>query len=219
MTNKKRKTYLGGNMTNVGAKLLRQMEREKLEELPNIDLYNPVDNEEINDKSRAPQAEDIFKQDTKALLEADTTIFDATGSPGTTTEIGQVWGINYVLRELRKSYSEALEKQDRVLNSSEGKIYQEVREEASKAFYTTFTSKVINDIMLKIPYKDVYWHNSDIRNVKGITETGLRRSYGFNQYLHGCLLDMAGEENTFDEIVRELREKEEDEDSRGIGDN
>src|SRR5690625_194915 len=102
MTNKKRKTYLGGNMTNEGAKLLRQMEREKLSSLPNIELYNPSDNEDINDKTREPQAEDIFGQDTKALLDADTVIFDATGSTGTTTEIGQVWGLNYLIVRLNR---------------------------------------------------------------------------------------------------------------------
>src|SRR5699024_7810514 len=190
MTNKKRKTYLGGNMTNVGAKLLRQMEREKLEELPNIDLYNPVDNEEINDKSRAPQAEDIFKQDTKALLEADTTIFDATGSPGTTTEIGQVWGLNYLIVRL-----------NRILERSRD-IYIEGGSEKAREYLFSSLTNLLNEV----PFKEVYWHNSDIRNVRGITESGLRRSYGFNQYLHGCLLDMAGEEKTFDEIVKDLEE-------------
>src|SRR5690625_967430 len=203
MTNKKRKTYLGGNMTNEGAKLLRQMEREKLSSLPNIELYNPSDNEDINDKTREPQAEDIFGQDTKALLDADTVIFDATGSTGTTTEIGQVWGLNYLIVRL-----------SRILERSRDIYIEGGSEKAREYLFSSLT-----DLLNEVAFKEVYWHNSDIRNVRGITESGLRRSYGFNQYLHGCLLDMAGEEKTFDEIVRELREKEEDEDSRGIGDN
>jgi len=190
MTNKKRKTYLGGNMTNEGAKLLRQMEREKLSSLPNIELYNPSDNEDINDKTREPQAEDIFGQDTKALLDADTVIFDATGSTGTTTEIGQVWGLNYLIVRL-----------NRILERSRD-IYIEGGSEKAREYLFSSLTNLLNEV----PFKEVYWHNSDIRNVRGITESGLRRSYGFNQYLHGCLLDMAGEEKTFDEIVRDLEE-------------
>lgn len=190
MTNKKRKTYLGGNMTNEGAKLLRQMEREKLSSLPNIELYNPADNEDINDKTREPQAEDIFGQDTKALLDADTVIFDATGSTGTTTEIGQVWGLNYLIVRL-----------NRILERSRD-IYIEGGSEKAREYLFSSLTNLLNEV----PFKEVYWHNSDIRNVRGITESGLRRSYGFNQYLHGCLLDMAGEEKTFDEIVRDLKE-------------
>ena len=190
MTNKKRKTYLGGNMTNEGAKLLRQMEREKLSSIPNIELYNPADNEDINDKTREPQAEDIFGQDTKALLDADTVIFDATGSIGTTTEIGQVWGLNYLIVRL-----------NRILERSRD-IYIEGGSEKAREYLFSSLTNLLNEV----PFKEVYWHNSDIRNVRGITESGLRRSYGFNQYLHGCLLDMAGEEKTFDEIVKDLEE-------------
>src|SRR5699024_12719460 len=55
----------------------------------------------------------------------------------------------------------------------------------------------------------VYWHNSDIRNVEGIKEEGLRRSYSLNQYLHGCLLDMSGEHKFFrsEEHTSELQSR------------
>src|SRR5690625_1724886 len=139
MTNKKRNTYLGGNMTNEGAKLLRQMEREKLSSLPNIELYNPSDNEDINDKTREPQAEDIFGQDTKALLDADTVIFDATGSTGTTTEIGQVWGLNYLIVRL-----------NRILERSRD-IYIEGGSEKAREYLFSSLTNLLN----KVPFKEV----------------------------------------------------------------
>src|SRR5699024_11982530 len=69
--------------------------------------------------------------------------------------------------------------------------------------------KKIMKIIGRIPLKDVYWHNSDIRNVEGIKEEGLRRSYSLNQYLHGCLLDMSGEHKFFrsEEHTSELQSR------------
>ena len=202
---KKIKAYLGGNMTNEGAKLLRLKEQEKLKGVEGLQLYNPVTNDEINDKTKKPTAEDIFEQDTKAILESDVLIFDATGTPGTTAEIGIAWGVNYVLTLIM----DALIKAEEAASKAD-------KEEAPEVFVDTVLFGIVN-IFKSIPLKKVYWQNSDIRNVP-VTETGLRRSYGFNAYLLGLLLDLAGEDKTFDEIVESLKkdvpkmikEKEED---------
>lgn len=176
------KVYIAGDMLKQGNQMLRKLEKEKLESA-GLKVHNPMDDEEINDKKKDPKAEDIFRKDTQAIIESETIIFDADdNNVGTTTEVGQVWGINFMLGEINKAIDE-----------SDGS-YEDI-------------GKKIMKILGRIPLKDVYWHNSDIRNVEGIKEEGLRRSYSLNQYLHGCLLDMSGEHKFFDEIVDILSEK------------
>lgn len=176
----KTRVYLAGDMLKRGSQLLREQERNQLEQIPGIHVHNPADDEEINDKSRAPRAEEIFRKDTEAILESDVVIFDADDdSVGTTTEIGQVWGVNYMHRRL----TEAL-----------------INSDGTDADF----GKRVRKLLQEIPYKETYWQCTDIRNVPNAEERGLRRSYSLNQYLYGCLLDMAGMDSTFDEIVAEL---------------
>jgi nucleoside 2-deoxyribosyltransferase len=177
------KVYLAGDGLKRGNQILRNMERDKLNEIPGVDLFNPWDDKTINDKSKNPQAEQIFAKDTDAILDAEVVVIDADNdSVGTTTEVGQIWGVNYMLHRLLN-----------IVNNSEsgGEIAEKVR-----------------DLLEEIPVKKVYWQNTDVRYVKDaeIHEEGLRRSYSINQYLHGCLLDLAGEDMSFDEIVSELKE-------------
>lgn len=180
MTKSNTRVYLAGDMLKRGSQLLREQERSRLAQVPGIHVHNPADDKEINDKSRTPRAEEIFRKDTEAILESDVVIFDADDdSVGTTTEIGQVWGVNYMHRRL----TEAL-----------------INSDGTDADF----GKRVRKLLQEIPYKEVYWQCTDIRNVPNAEERGLRRSYSLNQYLYGCLLDMAGMDSTFDEIVEEL---------------
>ncbi|WP_077297432.1 nucleoside 2-deoxyribosyltransferase [Virgibacillus pantothenticus] len=179
----KTRVYLAGDMLKRGSQLLREQERNRLAQIPGISVHNPADDEEINDKSRSPRAEDIFRKDTEAILESDVVIFDADDdSVGTTTEIGQVWGVNYMHRRLTAA----------LINS-----------DGTDADF----GKRVRELLQEIPFKETYWQCTDIRNVPNVDERGLRRSYSLNQYLYGCLLDLAGDSSTFDEIVVELSDE------------
>lgn len=181
MTKLKTRVYLAGDMLKRGSQLLREQERSQLASLPGIHVHNPADDEEINDKSRSPLAEDIFRKDTQAILESDVVIFDADDdSVGTTAEIGQVWGVNYMHAKLTNE----------LINS-----------DGTDADF----GKRVRKLMQEIPYKEVYWQCTDVRNVPNVHECGLRRSYSLNQYLYGCLLDLAGDASEFNEIVAELK--------------
>ncbi|MED1088317.1 nucleoside 2-deoxyribosyltransferase [Bacillus proteolyticus] len=178
------KVYIAGDMLKKGSQLLRAEERKALEDIDGISVFNPADQKDINDKTKNPTAEAIFAKDTTAILESNIIIFDADNdSVGTTTEVGQVWGINYMRKRLVGILDNA---------ANEGLCADEV-------LYN------IRNLLEEIPYKNVHWHNSDIRNVKRASETGLRRSFSLNQYLHGCLLDMDGEDKSFGEIVDLLK--------------
>jgi nucleoside 2-deoxyribosyltransferase len=179
---RKIKVYLAGDGLKRGNQILRNMERDAINQIEGIELFNPWDDKEINDKSKNPQAEQIFAKDTKAILDAEIIVIDADNdSVGTTCEIGQIWGVNYMLHRVHQ-----------IVNESESN--DELAEK-------------VHNLLEEIPVKRVYWQNTDIRYVKDadIYEKGLRRSYSLNQYLYGCLLDLAGEDMTFEEILEELK--------------
>jgi nucleoside 2-deoxyribosyltransferase len=187
---RKIKTYLAGDGLKRGNQILRNMERDAINQIEGIELFNPWDDKTINDKSKNPQAEQIFAKDTKAILDAEVIVVDADDdSVGTTCEVGQIWGVNYMLHRLHQIVNHAKQEAD-----------------DERDFNEIVTDKVL-DLLKEIPVKHVYWQNTDIRYVKDaeIYETGLRRSYSLNQYLYGCLLDLAGEDMTFDEILEELK--------------
>jgi nucleoside 2-deoxyribosyltransferase len=95
------KAYLAGDMLKRGSQLLRSCERVDIEKLGTVALFNPMDNKEINDKATNPTAEKIFAKDTEAILESEIIIAEVdNNNVGTTSEMGQIWGINYMLKRI-----------------------------------------------------------------------------------------------------------------------
>ena len=93
--NNKLTVYLGGNMLEKAAQMLRNIEKEQISAL-GFEPYAPQDDKEINDKSNQSEesnnnlAERIFDKDTKAMMNADILIFEVSNNNvGTTAEIGQ----------------------------------------------------------------------------------------------------------------------------------
>lgn len=176
-----KKAYLLGDGLKKGNQILRNMERTALNELGTLEPYNPWDQKDINDKRNNPTAEAIFKKDTEAILQSEIIVADADNdSVGSTCEIGQIWGLNYMHKRIKE-----------IMDST--KDDSELRDK-------------LEALLEEVPYKEVYWQCTDVRNVD-TTESGLRRSYSLNQYLYGCLLDLAGEDKTFEEILEILKDK------------
>lgn len=174
-----KKVYIAGDGLKKGNQILRGMERDAINELGTVALYNPWDQKDINDKSKAPTAEAIFKKDTDAILKSNIIVVDVdNNSVGTTAEMGQVWGINFMLLKLQEIVVNANTSDDIL----EGLV------------------NLINEI----PFKQVHWQTTDVRDTD-IPESGHRRSHSLNQYLYGMMLDMAGEAKSFDEILGELK--------------
>lgn len=163
---KVKKVYIAGHMLSRGAQLQRAEERELVKSLGH-QLYNPMDNKEINDKAflagHGKLAERIVRQDTDALMWADTVLIEPLAeAQGTLVELGQLKGMKDLARMILDQFS-GMDSED-LLD--------------------------IHHLCRKIVEKEVVAHFEDIRRVPGITETGDRRSLGINQYVYGTVLDL-----------------------------
>lgn len=184
-----KKLYLAGDMLNKGSQLLRTMEREELEKLSGYQVFNPMDDKEINDKQKAVQeglAERIFAKDTKAILESEVIVADISQTLGTSIEMGQIAGYNYFIDRLTEIIAKAEDD-----NGTEEGINRDIADEVRK-------------LLKEIPRKTVYWKTEDIRD-HDMPEVGIRRSHSYNAYLIGCLLHISGEPKTFEQILKELK--------------
>ncbi|URG13519.1 putative nucleoside 2-deoxyribosyltransferase [Staphylococcus phage CUB-EPI_14] len=89
-------------MLSEGQQLRRTYEKEKIEAL-GFKVYNPSDDESINDKKNAKQdglAERIVENDTRGISESHILVFDyLPHAQGTLTELGYVQAI---LREMKR---------------------------------------------------------------------------------------------------------------------
>lgn len=180
----KKRLYLAGDMLTKGSQLLRAKEAADIRAL-GLEIYNPQENKDINDKANAKQeglAERIVKQDSDAIYSSDILVIEPQPfALGTCVELGQVKG----RKDLAKEITEILEDPD--LTDSE-------------------VIEHIDDLVAKVQCQKVYPHYEDIRRVDGLTETGDRRSLGINQYVYGTALDLTNGKGFYewDEILEEL---------------
>ncbi|WWV91968.1 hypothetical protein [Escherichia phage PJNS034] len=161
-----RKVYIAGHMLTRGAQMQRAEERELVSSLGH-QLYNPMDNKEINDKKLHKDdtglAERIVKQDTDAIFWADTVLIEPLAEAnGTLVELGQIKGMKDLAKKLM---------------------------ELPATNEIEFADQAI-ELLKRILDQKVVAHFEDIRRVEGITETGDRRSLGINQYVYGTVLDL-----------------------------
>jgi hypothetical protein len=182
-----KKAYLAGDGLKRGNQILRGIERDALNDLGTLELFNPWDQKDINDKSKNPTAEMIFAKDTQAMLDAEVIVVDVdNNSVGTTAEMGQMWGVNFMLELL-----------DDIVRRSEDETNPDAKNRIIAAG--------VRNLMRAIPYKHVLWQTTDVRDTD-IPESGHRRSHSLNQYLHGMMLSLAGEDaRSFDSILEELK--------------
>lgn len=183
-----KQVYIAGDMLLKGSQLVRQQEREQIEAL-GVKVYNPMDDKEINDKTNQTKesndglAEKIVRKDMKAILDSDVIVIaPESHALGTITELGQIYGINYMLEQMYSALVIAEQ-----LGDKRGMDY-------------------IQTVVEKIPYKEVYAHYDDIRRTD-IPEQGDRRSFGVNQYVYGTVLALTQGRGfqEFDEIVESLK--------------
>ena len=185
--NKKPLGYLGGDIMSFGSNLARQYEYDKFVEmgLP-VEVYSPVMNKSINDKSNMTEeennclAEKITAADIERLWNSDFVVIEpAQTAIGSMCELGCLFGWKYMCEKL-------LEIADKSENAGLD-ILDEVKRMADK---------------------DVYCHYFDIRT-NHLNEKDWRRSFSINQLLYGMILyvEKNGDIETFDEIMQQLKEK------------
>lgn len=173
--------YLGGDIMGFGANLARQYEYDKFKELGlPVDVYSPVMNKSINDKSAMTieenntAAERICEADIGRLWDSDFVVMCPEQSAiGSMCEVGTLYGWKYAWNRLKDLPAE------------------EVKNELER-----------------LGNKDIYCHYFDIRT-NHLPEIDWRRSFSINQMLYGMVLyiEKTGDFEAFDEILNHLKEK------------
>ena len=188
--------YLGGDIMTRGSNLARQEEYDKFKEagIPG-EVYSPVQNKSINDKSNMTEeennhlAEKIVEADVERLWNSDFTVLCPEQSAiGTMCEMGILYGWKYMAQKLNEVYDQ---------HEYDGNFdYKEMFEEV----------QAIIDNQLN---KKNYAHYFDIRT-NHLNEKDWRRSFSINQFLYGIILAATADgtlHNSFDEILPLLQKE------------
>lgn len=190
--------YLGGDIMTHGSNLARQEEYDKFQEA-NIpgEVYSPVQNKSINDKSNMTEeennhlAEKIVAADVERLWNSDYTVLCPEQSAiGTMCEMGILYGWKYMADKLLEIFDSCSDRY--------GKPLEELNEEQLKIFLYYLRSQLHN-----IKNKKNYAHYFDIRT-NHLNEKDWRRSFSINQFLYGIILAATADgtlHNSFDEII------------------
>jgi len=153
-----KKVYIGGPLFTEAEVSQRLKEGTQLEEL-GYDVYNPIANDDINDKNDNPTARDIFTQDVSEILTSDIVTAPIDNEdPGLMMELGLVLGGNLFMRAFEYMKKELDDESIRVIEK-----------------YTPFRSIEILSIA------------SDIRKETAGNYEGVRVPKGYNQFVIGGL--------------------------------
>lgn len=185
--------YLGGDIMSFGSNLARQYEYDKFLEmgLP-VEVYSPVQNKSINDKSNMTEeennhlAEKITEADIERLWNSDFVVMCPEQSAiGSMCETGCLFGWKWMAEKLLSLYQES-------------KVNGEDDEQTLTRIY---------DELLRINDKKNFFHYFDIRT-NHLNEKDWRRSFSINQLLYGMILytSETGDFESFENIMEHLEE-------------
>ena len=185
--------YLGGDIMSFGSNLARQYEYDKFLEmgLP-VEVYSPVQNKSINDKSNMTEeennhlAEKITEADSERLWNSDFVVMCPEQSAiGSMCETGCLFGWKWMAEKLLSLYQES-------------KVNGEDDEQTLTRIY---------DELLRINDKKNFFHYFDIRT-NHLNEKDWRRSFSINQLLYGMILytSETGDFDSFENIMKRLEE-------------
>lgn len=178
-----KKGYIAGKLFKQADQKQRIYEKEILKQyVPTVDFFNPLTDNPANDKSKLPNAHDIFINDTKKIIESDYIIAELDDEDsGVACEIGIAYGINY-MREIIKMYK-----------------YSECSLDV-----------VIDRILSLVPEKDVIAHLSDLRIGTSGEYNERYVPFGTNQYLLGCVEETGVVMSKFEDCANMVREIEQE---------
>ena len=201
MTNeiKDKVCYLCGDMLHKAQFDYRKQQKEEIEGIEGLQVYNPSSNDDINSKKTAKKeklAERIVEQDTQAIEKADVYVIDLptadAGGRGTVAEIGQIYQMK---REAKNLISQLEEMQELSMNT-DGTYNDE--------YYTLQgiideKQKVVDKICL-VYSDDVRWNTSDM------SDTMDRIPYSFNAYTYGLVMYITNGEAviSWEEVLNRL---------------
>lgn len=196
-----KQVYLAGDMLHKSMFDYRKQQKEEIEGIEGLQVYNPSSNDDINSKKTAKKeklAERIVEQDTQAIEKADVYVIDLptadAGGRGTVAEIGQIYQMK---REAKNLISQLEEMQELSMNT-DGTYNDE--------YYTLQgiideKQKVVDKICL-VYSDDVRWNTSDM------SDTMDRIPYSFNAYTYGLVMYITNGEAviSWEEVLNRLEE-------------
>ena len=200
--------YLGGDIMTRGSNLARQEEYDKFQEagLP-VDVYSPVQNKAINDKSNMTEeennhlAEKIVEADVERLWNSDFTVLCPEQSAiGTMCEMGILYGWKYMADKLMDIEQAFMDEHFDEYDHATPERRLELRDEMAQK---------VRDEVQRIAYKKNYAHYFDIRT-NHLNEKDWRRSFSINQFLYGIILAATADgtlHSSFDEIIPLLQKQ------------
>lgn len=200
--------YLGGDIMTFGSNLARQYEYDKFiaAGIPG-DVYSPVQNKSINDKSNVTEAENnclaekITEADIERLWKSDYVVMcPEQHAIGSMCELGCLFGWHYMCDRLLEIFCKYIEDIASAIEAESGNQLLDI--------YRRMTLEVLLEVN-RIDGKNVYAHYYDIRT-NHINEKDWRRSFSINQLLYGMILACTADHtlhNSFDEIIPLLQEK------------
>lgn len=201
MTNeiKDKVCYICGDMLHKAQFDYRKQQKEEIEGIEGLQVYNPSSNDDINSKKTAKKeklAERIVEQDTQAIEKADVYVIDLptadAGGRGTVAEIGQIYQMK---REAKNLISQLEEMQELSMNTDgtyndEYYTLQGIIDEKQKAV----------DKICLVYSDDVRWNTSDM------SDTMDRIPYSFNAYTYGLVMYITNGEGiiSWEEVLNRL---------------
>ena len=179
-TNKK--AYLCGDMLHKAQFEYRKQQKEEIESIIGIEVYNPSSNEDINSKKEADSfklAERIVEQDTSAIEEADVYIIDLptadAGGRGTITELGQIFQMKRQAKNTIDRLEKIAETVQYIVDGELTREYEILQDEIQEQ------QKVIDKPVLVFS-DDVRWNTTNMNDHMD------RVPYSFNAYTYGVVL-------------------------------
>ena len=201
--------YLGGDIMTRGSNLAREEEYNKFKEagIPG-EVYSPVQNKSINDKSNVTEeennclAEKIVAADVERLWNSDYTVLCTEQSAiGTMCEMGILYGWKYMIEHIANEAKEKFHKKyPEYINCTYNNMTQEQKAYMYDCFYESMNRQW---------KKKNYAHYFDIRT-NHLNEKDWRRSFSINQFLYGIILAATADgtlHNSFDEILPLLKKE------------
>lgn len=176
-----KKGYIAGKLFKQGDIKQRLYEGELVKkELPEIDFYNPIENDEINDKSNLPTAKDIFYGDADRVVESSVILAELDDEDsGTIYEIGICHGIEIMREKLIK-------------------LKEENKDIA--------IDELLKLLEKEVPRKKVYAHLSDIRLAEAHHYRGRYIPHGINQFVVGGIEEIGRIYPSVEEAVKSMKE-------------
>ncbi|BEU75245.1 nucleoside 2-deoxyribosyltransferase [Staphylococcus phage phiRNIID] len=195
-----KKAYLCGDMLHKAQFEYRKKQKEELEKIEGILVYNPSSNENINSKKEADSfklAERIVEQDTQAIEESDIYIIDLptadAGGRGSITELGQIY-------QMKRQAQITIDRLEEFL----GINYHDVEDNTIKTVEILKNEikeqQKIIDRPVFIFCDDIRWSTSDMNDHMD------RVPYSFNAYNYGVALSLTDGKGviSWEEVLEEL---------------